>query len=76
MSEQELKNIISVYQQKTNDLMAQNIILEAKLTTSNQLIEALTNKVNELNELNEKNMIMNSSKKSTKKTQNEEGDFV
>ena len=73
MTEQELKNIISVYQQKTNDLMAQNVILEAKLTTSNQLIEALTNKVHELND---KNMKSISNKKSTKLSQTEEEDFA
>ena len=73
MNEQELKNIISVYQQKTNELMAQNVILEAKLTTSNQLIEALTNR---LNELKEQTMNDISTKKSTKRTQNEENDFT
>lgn len=73
MSEQELKNIISVYQQKTNELMAQNVVLEAKLTTSNQLIEALTNKVNELNE---QNMKTASSKKTTKSSHNESEDFT
>jgi CII-binding regulator of phage lambda lysogenization HflD len=73
MNEQELKTIISVYQQKTNDLMAQNVILEAKLSTSNQLIEALTNKINELNEKNAK---LSSSKKTTKSLQNEGEDFT
>lgn len=70
MNEQELKNIIAVYQQKTNDLMAQNVILEAKLATSNQLIEALTNRVNELKEIN------TTSKKSSKSSQNQEDDFT
>jgi FtsZ-binding cell division protein ZapB len=64
MNEQELKTIISVYQQKTNDLMAQNIILEAKLTNSNQLIELLTNRVNELKEENE--MVSDSKVRKTK----------
>lgn len=73
MNEQELKTIISIYQQKCNDLMAQNVVLEAKLANSNQLIEALTNKVNELNEQNMNNI---SNKKSTKRTQNEENDFT
>lgn len=49
MNEQELKNIIVVYQQKLNELMAQNIALEAKLMNANQVIESLTKKVNELN---------------------------
>jgi CII-binding regulator of phage lambda lysogenization HflD len=70
MNEQELKSIISVYQQKTNDLMAQNVVLEAKLSNSNQLIEALTNKINELNEK------LSSSKKITKSSKNEDVDFA
>jgi prefoldin subunit 5 len=73
MNEQELKTIISVYQQKCNDLMAQNVVLEAKLTNSNQLIEALTNKINELNSNNSK---ISSSKKTTKSCQNEDVDFA
>ena len=54
MSEQELKVLLSTYQQKSFELFNQVIALESRLTTSNQLIEALTNKVNELNEENEK----------------------
>jgi phage shock protein A len=49
MNEQELKNIIVVYQQKLNELIAQNIALEAKIMSANQVIESLTKKVNELN---------------------------
>jgi phage shock protein A len=49
MNEQELKNFIIVYQQKLNELIAQNIALEAKLMNANQVIESLTKKVNELN---------------------------
>lgn len=48
MSEQELKNFILVYQQKLNELMAQNIALEAKMMNANQIIEALSNKIKEL----------------------------
>jgi len=54
MSEQELKTLLSTYQQKSFDLFNQVVALEARLSTSNNLIEALTNKVNELNEENEK----------------------
>ena len=54
MSEQELKTLLSTYQQKSFELFNQVIALESRLTTSNQLIEALTNKVNNLNEENEK----------------------
>jgi len=49
MNEQELKNFIIVYQQKLNELLAQNIALEAKLMNLNQVIESLTKKINELN---------------------------
>jgi CII-binding regulator of phage lambda lysogenization HflD len=68
MTEQELKNLISIYQQKVNDLMAQTIALEARLANSNQLIEALTNKIKELQE-------QKSPKKSTKSPSNSE-DFT
>lgn len=54
MSEQELKVLLSTYQQKSFDLFNQVIALESRLSTSNQLIEGLTNKVNQLNEENEK----------------------
>jgi CII-binding regulator of phage lambda lysogenization HflD len=54
MSEQELKVLLSTYQQKSFDLFNQVVALEARLSTSNNLIEALTNKVNELNEEIEK----------------------
>jgi regulator of replication initiation timing len=54
MSEQELKVMLSTYQQKSFELFNQVVALEARLSTSNNLIEALTNKVNELNEENEK----------------------
>lgn len=59
MTEQELKNLIGIYQQKTTELMSQGIALEAKLMHSNQLIELLTNKVNELKE---ENQILNEQK--------------
>lgn len=54
MPEQELKVLLSTYQQKSFDLFNQVVALEARLSTSNNLIEALTNKVNQLNEENEK----------------------
>ena len=54
MTEQELKNLIGIYQQKTTDLMSQCVALEAKLMHSNQIIELLTNRVNELKEENQK----------------------
>jgi hypothetical protein len=48
MNEQEIKNLLAIYQQRVSDLTAQTIALEARLMNSNQLIEALTNKINEL----------------------------
>ena len=62
MSEQELKNLIVVYQQKLNESMSQNIALEARLMNANQIIDALNKKVLELSE-------ENSSKKTNKKTE-------
>jgi peptidoglycan hydrolase CwlO-like protein len=54
MNEQEIKNLLAVYQQKINDFLAQTIAFEARLMNSNQLIEALNKKINELNEEIEK----------------------
>jgi hypothetical protein len=65
MSEQELKNLIVVYQQKLNETMSQNIALEARLMNANQMIELLNKKVVELSEEN-----------STKKTSNKSEDFT
>ena len=62
MSEQELKNLIVVYQQKLNETMSQNIALEARLLNANQTIELLNKKVMELSE-------ENSNKKTSKKTE-------
>ena len=50
MSEQELKNLIIVYQQKLNDFMAQNIALESRLIGANQINEALNKRLLELQE--------------------------
>jgi prefoldin subunit 5 len=73
MNEQEIKNLLTIYQQKVSDLIAQTIALEARLMNSNQLIEALNKKINELNAENEK---INSlkSKRSSKETS--EQDFA
>lgn len=71
MNEQEIKNLLSVYQQKVNDFTAQVIALEARIMNSNQIIEALTKKVNELNEENQKLR----SSKSRKITKEDSGEF-
>ena len=54
MNEQDYKTLIATYQQKSFDLFSQVVALEARLNTSNQLVEALTTKVNELNSQLEK----------------------
>jgi len=54
MSENDYKNFITVYQQKSSDFFAQIVALEARLMSSNQLLEALTAKVNEQKEEIEK----------------------
>ena len=73
MNEQEIKNLLSIYQQKVNDLTTQTIALEARLMNSNQLIEALNKKVNELNADNEK---LNSSKSKRSSKEVAEQDFA
>jgi len=50
MSENDYKNFIAIYQQKSSDFFAQIVALEARLMSSNQLLEALTAKVNEQKE--------------------------
>ena len=65
MNEQEIKNLLSIYQQKVSDLTTQTIALEARLMNSNQLIEVLNKKVNELSAENEK-LNLSKSKKSSR----------
>jgi chromosome segregation ATPase len=72
MNEQEIKNLLAIYQQKVSDLTAQTIALEARLMNSNQLIEALTKKVNELSAENEK---LNSSKTKKVTSKTDSGEF-
>ena len=73
MNEQEIKNLLSIYQQKVSDLTTQTIALEARLMNSNQLVEALNKKVNELNVENEK---LNSSKLKKSSKETAEQDFA
>ena len=63
MNEQEIKNLLAIYQQKVNDLTTQTIALEARIMNSNQIIEALNKKVTELNDDLEK---LKKPKKATK----------
>jgi regulator of replication initiation timing len=71
MNEQEIKNLLSVYQQKVNDLVAQNIALESRILNLSQLVEPLTNKINELTEENQKLKLSKSRKTSTKEDSGE-----
>jgi CII-binding regulator of phage lambda lysogenization HflD len=73
MNEQEIKNLLSVYQQKVSELTTQTIALEARLINSNQLVEALNKKINELNAENEK---LNSSKLKRTNKEIAEQDFA
>jgi hypothetical protein len=73
MNEQEIKNLLTVYQQKVSELMTQTIALEARVMNSNQLIEALNKKVNEVNGENQK---LNSSKSKRLSKENPEEEFV
>jgi chromosome segregation ATPase len=73
MNEQEIKNLLAVYQQKVSELTAQTIALEARIMNSSQLIEALNKRVNELSAENEK---LNSSKPKRSSKETAEQDFV
>ena len=73
MTENDYKNFIGVYQQKSYDLFNQNIALEAKVISSNQMIEALTKKINEQNDEIEKLKAKNTRKTTkTDKSSSEE----
>jgi predicted RNase H-like nuclease (RuvC/YqgF family) len=48
MNEQDYKNLIITYQQKSFDLFSQVVALEAKQSTLNQLVKELTEKVEDL----------------------------
>lgn len=71
MNEQEIKNLLSVYQQKVSDLTSQTIALEARLINANQVVDALTKRMNELSEENEK-LKATKNKKPTVKENSEE----
>jgi regulator of replication initiation timing len=71
MNEQEIKNLLSVYQQKVSDLLTQNIALESRILNLSQLVEPLTNKINELTEENQKLKLSKSRKTSTKEDSGE-----
>jgi outer membrane murein-binding lipoprotein Lpp len=74
MTEQDLKNLLSVYQQKTHELFTQNIALEAKISTLSSLVEALTSKVNALN--SELQKLQSSSKPARKIKNFQEDNFT
>ena len=49
MNEQDLKYLISSYQQKSFDLFSQSVANEAKIRQLNELVEALTKQINDQN---------------------------
>jgi len=54
MTEQDLKYLISSYQQKSFDLLTQSIASDAKVKQLSEVVELLTTKVNQQNEELEK----------------------
>jgi hypothetical protein len=54
MTEQDLKYLISSYQQKSFDLLTQSIANDAKVKQLSEVVELLTTKVNQQNEELEK----------------------
>lgn len=65
MNENDYKTLIITYQQKSFDLFSQVIALEAKLSSSNQIIESLMKQVNDLN--NELENLKSKNKKTSSK---------
>ena len=63
MTEQDLKYLISSYQQKSFDLLTQSIANDAKVKQLSEVVELLTTKVNQQNEELEK---LNKPKRRTK----------
>lgn len=50
MTEQDLKYLISSYQQKAFDLLTQSVANDAKVKQLSEVVELLTTKVNQQNE--------------------------
>jgi hypothetical protein len=48
MNENDYKNLIVIYQQKAFDLFSQVVALEARLTSSKQLVESMSLQINDL----------------------------
>lgn len=69
MNEQDLKYLLSAYQQKSFDVFTQLVASEAKVKQLNDISEVLKNKVNELSEEIEK------IRKSTKRSGKTEEEF-
>ena len=71
MNENDYKNLIITYQQKAFDLFSQVVALEARIASSNQLVESLTVQVKNLT-LEVDNLKMKNKKTNTKTTDNSE----
>ena len=66
MTENDYKNFITVYQQKSADFFAQIVALEARIITSNQMMEAMSAKIAEQTAEIEKLKAAKSTRKTTK----------
>ncbi len=69
MTEQDLKYLISSYQQKSFDLLTQSIANDAKVKQLSEVVELLTTKVNQQNE--ELGKLKSKSKRVTKTEETE-----
>jgi len=66
MTENDYKNFITVYQNKSADFFAQIVALEARIMTSNQMIEAMNAKIVEQTAEIEKLKLAKTTRKTTK----------
>lgn len=67
MNENDYRALITVYQQKSGDLLSQTVALEAKIMVANETIKSLVERVNEQEkELNK----LRTRKKPSQKTDN------
>ncbi len=68
MNEQDYKNLIITYQQKSFDLFSQVVALEAKNSTLNQLVKELTEKIDVMTEeMSKKDKLLGNVAKTTGK---------
>lgn len=73
MNETDYKNLLTVYQQKSSDLFVQNIALESRILTLNQIIDSLSKRMNDLSAELEKLKVSKSRKSGVGKSDTWEG---